>query len=290
MDDAELKRTLLRAQEVEVTEHAIYRRLARAAGGGPNAEVLARIAADEREHAALLARHTGANPRARRLQVWFYTGLARLFGLTFALRLMERGEVLAERGYRAVAAGIPDLARLAEDEDRHEQALLDLIEEERLKYSSSVVLGLNDALVELTGALAGMTLALGSGRIIAMAGLITGVSAALSMAASEYLSQKAEADSGRDPRKSALYTGVAYVLAVAVLIAPYLVLSSPFHALGCTLVLALALVVGFTFYLSVARNRPFRESAVEMAMISLGVAAVSFGIGFVVRQVLGVEA
>lgn len=290
MEDAELKRALARAQEVEVTEHAIYLRLARTAGESPNAEVLARIAADEREHADLLARHTGANPRARRWQVWFYTGLARLLGLTFALRLMERGEALAERGYRAAAARIPDLARLAEDEDRHEQALLDLIEEERFRYASSVVLGLNDALVELTGALAGLTLALQDGRLIAMAGLITGVSAALSMAASEYLSQKAEEDGGRDPRKSALYTGAAYIVAVAVLIAPYLVLVNPFHALGCTLLLALGLVVGFTFYLSVARNRPFRRSAVEMAAISLGVAAVSFGIGFLVRQVLGVEA
>lgn len=290
MEDNELKRTLTRAQEIEVTEHAIYRRLASAAGGGPNAEVLARIAADEREHADLLARHTGANPSPRRLRVWFYTGLARLFGLTFTLRLMDRGERLAAGGYRAVAARIPDLARLAEDEDLHEQALLDLIEEERLQYASSVVLGLNDALVELTGALAGLTLALGDGRLIAMAGLITGVSAALSMAASEYLSQKAEDEGGRDPRKSALYTGVAYVLAVAILIAPYLVLRNPFHALGCTLVLALGLVVGFTFYLSVARNRPFRRSAAEMAAISLGVAAISFGIGFVVRQVLGVEA
>ncbi len=289
MDDAELMRTLAKAQEVEVTEHAIYRHLARAAGGGQNAEVLARIAQDEREHAALLARHTGADPRPRRLQVWFYTGLARLFGLTFALRLMERGEALAERGYRAAAARIPDLARLAEDEDRHEQALLDLIEEDRLKYASSVVLGLNDALVELTGALAGLTLALGDGRLIAMAGLITGVSAALSMAASQYLSQKAEEDGGRDPRKSALYTGAAYVLAVAILVAPYLVLDHPFYALGCTLVLALCLVLGFTLYLSVARNRPFRRPALEMAVISLGVAAVSFGIGFVVRHVLGVE-
>jgi len=287
--DARIRESLLRKQIVERTEQAIYSRLARSAGSDANAEVLNRIARDEGAHAGLLARYTGEDPGPRRILVLAYSWLARVFGLTFALRLMERGEQSARDGYRAVAPDYPDLARLAEDEEAHEQALLDLIEEERLKYASSVVLGLNDALVELTGALAGLTLALQDGRLIAMAGLITGISAALSMAASEYLSQKAEEGAGRDPVKSAVYTGLAYVIAVTILIAPYLFFESPFPALACTIGFALALVFGFTFYLSVARNRAFWRSALEMAAISLGVAAISFGIGFLVRELLGIE-
>ena len=48
----------------------------------------------------------------------------------------------------------------------------------------SVVLGLNDELVEFTGALAGFTLALSDHRLIALTGSITGIAAALSMASS----------------------------------------------------------------------------------------------------------
>ena len=69
-------------------------------------------------------------------------------------------------------------------EQEHEAALIELIDEERLRYISSMVLGLNDALVELTGALAGFTFALGNTTTIAMAGFITGSAATLSMAAS----------------------------------------------------------------------------------------------------------
>ena len=42
----------------------------------------------------------------------------------------------------------------------NESALLQLLDEEKLRYTGSIVLGLNDVLVELTGALAGLTLAL----------------------------------------------------------------------------------------------------------------------------------
>ena len=51
----------------------------------------------------------------------------------------------------------------------------------RLEYMGSVVLGLNDALVEFTGALAGFTLALSDSRLTALTGSITGIAAALSI-------------------------------------------------------------------------------------------------------------
>ncbi|MDI6704563.1 MAG: VIT1/CCC1 transporter family protein [bacterium] len=82
-----------------------------------------------------------------------------------------------------------------------------------------MVLGLNDALVELTGALAGFTFALQNTRVVAMAGLITGVAASLSMTTSEYLSTKSEGGA-KSPFKASVYTGSAYVLTVMFLIFP----------------------------------------------------------------------
>ena len=112
---------------------------------------------------------------------------------------MEKGEEKAQTTYEKISKTIPDAKDIVEDEDEHERQLLDLIDEERLRYVGSMVLGLNDALVELTGALAGFTLALQNTRIVAMTGLITGVAASLSMATSEYLSTKSEGEGVKTP-------------------------------------------------------------------------------------------
>jgi VIT1/CCC1 family predicted Fe2+/Mn2+ transporter len=164
-----------------------------------------------------------------------------------------------------------------------------MLDEERLHYVGSMVLGLNDALVELTGALAGLSLAIRNTRLIALAGLVTGIAASFSMAASEYLSRRSEAGGERDPLKSSLYTGVAYVVTVLLLIAPYLLLSHYLLCLAVTMAIAILIILGFNYYVSVAKDLPFRRHFLQMAGISLGVAVISFGIGYLIRVFLGVE-
>ena len=83
-----------------------------------------------------------------------------------------------------------------------------------------MVLGLNDALVELTGSLAGFTFAMQNTRLIALSGLIIGISATFSMASSEFLAARSEGRS--DAFKSCTYTGIAYLVTVVLLILPYL--------------------------------------------------------------------
>ncbi|HOK42587.1 MAG TPA: VIT1/CCC1 transporter family protein [Thermoclostridium caenicola] len=151
-----------------------------------------------------------------------------------------------------------------------------------------MVLGLNDALVELTGTLAGLTFALKNTRLIALSGLITGIAASLSMAASEYLSTRTEQDSGR-ALKSSLYTGVTYIFTVAILVLPYLFLSNYVLSLVVTIIAAIIIILAFNFYISVAKDLPLKERFFEMAGISLGVAIISFGIGYLVRIFLGVD-
>lgn len=156
-----------------------------------------------------------------------------------------------------------------------------MIDEERLRYASAIVLGLNGALVELTGALAGFTLAFQNARLIAMAGLITGIAAAMSMAASEYLSVRAEGR--KDFIKSSAYTGAAYILTVLFLIFPYLILNNLYLSLGITILNAIIVIFLFTFYISVAKELSFRKRFFEMALISLGITAITFGIGFLIK-------
>ncbi len=284
----EVRRLIAAFQRAEITEHHIYSRLARATRSPENRAVLERIAADELRHYRYWQGLTGREIEPARTKIWFYTGAGRLLGLTFAVRLMEQGEEGAQENYQRIGEVVPQALTIAQEEKVHEEALIGLLDEERLRYTGSVVLGLNDALVELTGALAGLTFALQNTRLIAMTGAITGIAAALSMAASEYLSTRTE-ETDRDPVRAALYTGVAYLFTVLVLILPYLVFSNYLICLAATLVGALLIIAFFNYYISVARDVPFRRRFVEMALLSLSVAAVSFGIGVLMRVVFGVE-
>jgi VIT1/CCC1 family predicted Fe2+/Mn2+ transporter len=103
-----------------------------------------------------------------------------------------------------------------------------MIDEEKLEYMGSVVLGLNDALVELTGALAASPSAFQNTRLIAVTALITGISASFSMSASEYLSTRQESGQTQKALKAAFYTGIAYIFTVIALVVPYLLIGNPF--------------------------------------------------------------
>ena len=285
----EAKTQLLAYQRNEITEYHIYRRLAAMQRSPENRGVLERIAADEKRHYDLWRSYTGEEVRPDWTRVRKFYWISRLFGLTFGTKLMERGEVCAQQVYGSLPVDVfREAQAIARDEGEHEAALLGMLDEERLRYVGSVVLGLNDALVELTGALAGLTLALQDTRLIALTGSITGVAATLSMACSEYLSTKSEAGD-KHPLTASLYTGAAYVVTVILLILPYLLLSSFTLALACTLVTAILIIALFTFYISVARDLPFKRRFIEMAGLSLGVAGLSFLIGLALRHFLGVE-
>lgn len=283
------RNALLAMQRGEITEYHIYNALADREPNLHNAKVLRTIAGDELRHYKTLESVTGAAIKPRRFRVQLLALCAWLFGVTFTLRLMEAGESKAQSSYRALAPEVAEVANLDQEEEEHEQKLISLYDDERLTYISSVVLGLNDALVELTGAIAGFTLALREPRLIALVSLVTGISAALSMAASEYLSTKEEQDTQKNPIKASVYTGIAYLGAVFLLVLPFLLLANTALAVLWTLVNALLIIAVFTFYNSVCRNTSFKRSYLEMAAISMGVALVSFLIGIVVRNVLGVD-
>jgi len=281
------QRILLRYQRSEITEYHIYRQLAALQRDEANREVLTRIANDEQRHAAHWRTLTGEDVTPDWGKVRRYVWISRILGFTFGAKLMERGEERAQANYGTLPPEIDKSDEIRREEEEHEQALLGMLDEERLRYVGSIVLGLNDALVELTGALAGLTLALRNTRMIAMTGCITGIAAAFSMAASEYLSTKTEGQ-GQHPLKAALYTGTAYILTVLLLILPYLLLSGYLVALGVTLATAIAIIALFNYYLAVAKDLSFVKRFSEMALLSLGVAALSFLVGFLLRG-LGME-
>jgi VIT1/CCC1 family predicted Fe2+/Mn2+ transporter len=284
----ETRKQVITFQRTEITEYHIYRRLAKKINSPENANVLEKIAQDELRHYNEWKQYSGKDVQPEWLKVGWYYFISRLFGYTFGIKLMERGEAEAQKNYASVTAIIPEAARLQHEEDEHEEQLIAMLSEERLEYAGSVVLGLNDALVELTGALAGLTLALQNVKLIALSGLITGIAAAMSMAASEYLSTRSE-NTTKNPARAAVYTGIAYICTVFLLILPYLLFENYFLDLAWALATAVIIIAGFNYYISVAKGEPFRERFLEMAGLSFGVALFSFIIGYFIRLWLGIE-
>ena len=288
MLDKEVEKLIINAQRDEITEHFIYEYLAQSVKDPQNREVLKRVSQDELRHYNFWREYTHKDVKPNNLKVWKYFLISKIFGITFGIKLMEKGEEKAQAIYEKISEFVPDAKDIIKDEDEHENQLINLIDEEKLRYVGSMVLGLNDALVELTGALAGYTFALQNTRIVAMTGLITGFAASLSMATSEYLSTKSEGGN-KNPFKAAAYTGIAYIIAVLFLIAPYLILTNVYACLSMTVVNAIIVIFLFTFYISVAKDVPFRRRFLEMTVISLGIAGLTFIIGFFVRTFLNIE-
>jgi len=275
-------------QQEEINGYHTYDRLSKIVKDTSNSKVLKRIAGEELKHYKIWKKYTQQDIAPSKWKIRFFFWLSKLFGLTFGIRLMELGEEKVQVEYESLLKAIPEAADVLADEEKHEDELLDMLDEQSLQYAGSVVLGLNDALVELTGALAGLTFAFQNTRLIALAGLITGISASFSMAASEYLSTKSD-ESEQNPVRSAIYTGIAYIFTVIMLILPYLLTTNYYISLAWTIINAILIIALFNYYISVARGYNFRQRFLEMASISLGVALLSFVIGNLIRIWIGID-
>jgi len=284
----ELRKKILSMQRSEITDHIVYKKLARIVKNKKYSQILDKISQEELVHYGVFREVTGSEVPPDRLKIAIYVFVARLLGLNFGLRLMEGAEGIAQDAYLEIKDVSLKVGEIIKDEKTHESELISLIDEERLKYASSMVLGLNDALVELSGALVGFTLALQQTRLVGIVGLITGIAASMSMAASEFLSTKHE-ETDKDPLKASIYTGFAYVGTVILLVTPYFIFRNIFFCLSLVIVNAILLILVFTFYISVAKGFNFKKRFLEMAGISLGIAAINFLIGLLIRRVFGIE-
>jgi VIT1/CCC1 family predicted Fe2+/Mn2+ transporter len=275
---------LLRAQKDEADGHLIYLNLADKQKSPENKQTLLDIASEESNHYHILKQYTQKDVKPDKLKIQVYDLLFLIFGITFAVKLMERSEKDAQLIYRNFAPEFPELARLQVQEEEHEDKLISLLKEDKLNYLGAIILGMNDALIELTGALAGFTLALQNSTLIAVTGSITGIAAALSMAASEYLAVKAESKSSM-ALKASVYTGFTYLITVVLLILPYLLIKNVFIALIVTLSIAVIIIAVFNFYFSIVKEAGFKKKFGIMVGLSLGIAAFSFFVGYILKSV-----
>ncbi len=280
---------ILQMQRDEITGSIVYAYIAGRQKDEKNKAVLFEIAQAEQNHYEVWKSYTGRDVRPNRLKLGFFKLLSRVLGDTFTIKFLENGEDFGVEELRQIEAEIPQARAIIDEEEEHEKRLMDMVDEERLHYVGAMVLGLNDALVELTGTIAGLTFALANTRLVALSAIITGVSATLSMAASNYLAERASGNA--NALKSSLYTGVAYLITVALMVLPFLLLPNSLSlvALGIMLVTVVLIILLFNLYISIAQELPFLRRFGEMALISLGVAVISFLIGLLAKSLLGID-
>lgn len=283
------EKEILIQQQNELDESFIYEKLANLCYDEENKKILIKIGKDESKHYDIWKKITGKDLKPNHFKINWYILLARVFGLTFALRLMEWGEEQAQEFYDSITQKYPVAKKIKEDEMKHEQQLIGLLKDSRLNYAGSIVLGLNDALVELTGTLAWLTLAFANAKIIWATGLIMWIAASFSMAASWYLASKEWDNDHENPITSAIYTWVAYIVTVGFLIFPYFIFENVFVALAVMLAMAVIIIASYTFYISIAKQHRFLYRFLEMVAISLWVALISFGIWYAVKIIFWIE-
>ena len=263
-------------------DYHIYLALAKRESVPAFKKVLLELADTAKDQFAFWAKKSGmhntvAHPSS--VTVFSYALMRKLLGLTLTIKyIVGRTEKRAEtyKTYCTECTVDDDFKVIDAFADRL-RAITASVKEERVKFFSNVILGFNDALIELTGALVGFSFALGDARLISIAGLITGVSASMSMAASAYL--QARHEKGRSPFKAASFTGVSYFVIALLLVAPFLVMGDVWPALGVMFAIILLLISIISFYSAVLLEKRYIAQLGEILLFSLGVAVVAFIIG-----------
>ncbi len=273
----------------ELTEHIVYHTLATMEKNPENRAALERLSTQELTHyefwKSLLPPAEAGAIRARWYTVWGVPFLRIVFGVTFITKFLETHENDAVQKYQNILPSIPAshherFMQIIEDEKSHEKALIGQLKEKRVAYMGFIVLGLADAIVEITGVHAGFLGVTGSTLIAGVAGIIVGFSAAISMGSASYLQAK------QDTEKSAILSGfltwASYFCSVILLALPYFLIRVMVPAFITSTTVGILLVAGFTFYGAVVFDRTFWREFAETVGLMLGTALATFILGLIV--------
>jgi VIT1/CCC1 family predicted Fe2+/Mn2+ transporter len=272
----------------EFSDFTLYDRLAKTIrSDSPFEETLKKLSSTEYGHYQFWKKYVpDEEPKIAKLKLYWVLFLRRFLGLTFATRYLDRHESKVVKEYQGISQLIPpeDRARFEEmvaDERDHEKAFAMKIESSAVRYISFVVLGLADALVEISGIHAGSLGFYDRTEIAGLAGVIAGGAASLAMASAAF----AQAKQGfqGSARLSALYTGVSYFITAIILATPYFLTSDMVYAISSSLFLAVVILAVTTYYSVVIQDKPFFKDFVEILLILFAATIILYVFGSLVR-------
>jgi vacuolar iron transporter family protein len=287
-EEEHLKKAL-RQQQNEINDHTIYKTLVSYQSDENNKKIFEKIAKEEKSHYDFWVKITKKEIKAQRFVVLWFIFLVKVFGTSFALRTLEKREAGAEEYYKELFEIYPESRKIYKQETEHEFELIEMLNDKKLLYAGAIVLGMNDALVELTGTLSGIALAFDKSLVVGLTGLIMGIAASLSMAGSAYFEAKENPSEIIKPITYSLYTGVSYILTTTILVVPFFIFETMAYSLIMMFICAFLAILSYNFYISVAKDLNFTTRVLQMSAITFGVAIISFGIGYFVKYYFGIE-
>ncbi|MEM0490296.1 MAG: ferritin family protein [Ignisphaera sp.] len=276
----------------EYEAYTLYRALTKSRWGKKYRSILEKAAEDELHHYRFWTSVVGkCTTNFTRIKVLLYTIVLYLFGLTVTLKFIESRETDASRIYRELSESRPDLkdslSKIIGDEERHEAEFASSIDEGRVRYLGSITLGISDALIELTGIYTGSLGAFENTISAGLTGFLAGVAASISMGIASYSQAKHEAH--KNPKLSALYTSIAYLIVVILLALPYFVIKSMIFAFMAMVIIAIVVVAYMTFYTTVLHNRNYLREFIETTTMILGVSLLLYILGSILGKLIGIE-
>jgi VIT1/CCC1 family predicted Fe2+/Mn2+ transporter len=276
----------------EWSDYTLYERLSKTIkSDSPFADVLMTLSATEHRHYEFWKKYVpNEEPKLATLKLYWILFLRRFFGLTFAARYLDLHEEDVVKKYEKLSPMIPPPDRpafdeMVADEKEHEKAFSMKIESSAVRYISFVVLGLADALVEISGIHAGSLGFYDKTEIAGLAGVIAGGAASMAMASAAFAQAK-QGDFKGSARLSAMYTGVSYFITAIILATPYFLTSNMIYALSTSLTLAVIILLVSTWYSVVIQEKRFLRDFVEILLILFGTTIALYAFGYIVHGAL----
>jgi vacuolar iron transporter family protein len=289
----ELAKVAAAGMSDEYTDYIMYERLSTKVADRPDFSATLRQLSDtELKHYQFWKKYVpNLKPRVNTVGLYWALFLRALFGLTFTVRYLDRHEKASINNYKSVAHLIPEEDRpsfneMMADEESHESEFSRRIESSTVRYISFVVLGLADALVEITGIHAGSLGLYHMTEIAGLAGIVAGAAASLSMASAAFAQAKQGFEGSA--RLSAFYTGVSYFVTAVILATPYFLTKNMVTALTSSLILAVVIITLTTYYSSVISGKPFKRDFFEILGIMLGVTVALYLFGDFIHVTTGI--
>ncbi|GBC71512.1 hypothetical protein HRbin02_01297 [Candidatus Calditenuaceae archaeon HR02] len=277
----------------EFSDYLIYKSLAEVERDASRREILSNLSKKEYEHYMFWLQLTNYQPKPPSgVRIGLMVVLRRLLGLVFIARLLERHERSVVRWYRELSDALPakereTLFHIMREEEEQERMLIGQIEETVIKYLGYVVLGLADAIIELSGVHAGFLGATNVTILAGMAGIVVGFAASISMAVAVYL--QAKQTPTIVPFKAAILTGITYVSTVILQALPFFLTSDIFTAFTASIAVSITLIAGFTYYGAVVRDADARREIITNVALTLGTAAATYLFGELLSTWLGIK-
>ncbi|MEM4219360.1 MAG: VIT1/CCC1 family protein [Candidatus Caldarchaeum sp.] len=274
----------------EYKDYMVYTLLARIEKNGDRKELLEKLAQIEKTHFDFWgSRSPDYRPSVSRVYLFLVAVLRMLFGVVFVVKMLENHERQTLQNYVAIAEKLEEddperlkIEKIIKEESQIETSLVSSIDEAIVKYVGFLMLGLADAIIEVTGVQAGFLGVTNSAPVAGLAGLLVGVAASISMGAAAYL--QARQSSSENASIPGILTGAVYFVTVCFIASPFFIIPNLIIAFIASITVSALLVAFFSFFISVVQERSFRKEFLINILILASVILITYSVGRVLGE------